>query len=77
MKVALVLAEVDLAGMAVGVGMRMAVAMVMAMLVGMRMGMAMIVRVFVIMTFDSVFAFAAAADSTHRQTPEFTRPTNP
>jgi hypothetical protein len=75
MKVALVREEVDLAGMAVGVGLRMG--MLVAMLVGMSMGMAVIVRVFAIMTFDSGFAFAATADSTHSQTPEFTRPTNP
>jgi hypothetical protein len=57
-------------------GMRMFMG-IMAVPVGMRMGMAMFVRVCVIMSFDSGFAFAAAADSTHSQTPEFTRPTNP
>ena len=69
MKVARVGAEAQLTGRVVSMGMTM--------LVGMGMGMGMIVSVFVIMTFDSGFTFAAAAHSTHRQTPEITRPTNP
>jgi hypothetical protein len=74
MQLARIRAELDLAGMAVA--MRMG--MVVTMLVGMGMVMAMIImRMVVRMPFDSGFAFAAAANSTHRQTPEFIRPTNP
>ena len=69
MEVARVGAEAQLTGRVVSMGMIMFVAML--------VGMGMIVSVFVIMTFDSGFTFAAAANSTHRQTPEITRPTNP
>jgi hypothetical protein len=55
---------------AVRVGVLMAVDVAMVVIVFVGVGVAVIVLMFVLVAFDLGFTLAAAADGTHRQTPE-------